>query len=177
MEKSNLILIGMPGAGKSTVGVILAKRLGFNFIDSDLLIQSGEKKRLQQVIDSEGIARFRQIEERVLLELHCSRTVIATGGSAIYSRQGMRALQQTGLLIYQQVNLERLQQRIADMGQRGLVMAAGQNFEQLYRERTPLYEKHSELTIPCSELSAEEVAARIETEVTRRVFENMAQLE
>ncbi len=177
MEKSNLILIGMPGAGKSTVGVILAKRLGFNFIDTDLLIQAQEKKRLQQIIDTQGIEQFRQIEEQILLGLCTRRTILATGGSAVYSRCGMHALQQTGPLIYLQVDLDRLQQRVADMGQRGLVMAAGQSFAQLYRERTPLYEKYSELTIPCSELSAEEVAAQIEVEVTGRAVQQMSQLE
>ena len=177
MEKSNLILIGMPGAGKSTVGVILAKRLGFNFADTDLLIQAQERNRLQQIIDTQGIEQFRQIEEQILLGLCTSRTIIATGGSVVYSTSGMHALQQTGHLIYQQVDLDRLQQRIANMGQRGLVMAAGQSFEQLYRERTPLYEKYSELTIPCSELTAEEVAAQIEIEVTRRAVNHMSQLD
>ena len=177
MNKSNLILIGMPGAGKSTVGVILAKRLGFHFIDTDLLIQTQENQRLQQIIDSQGLERFRQIEEQMLLQLRSRRTIIATGGSVVYSASGMAALQQTGHLIYLQVELDRLLQRIADMGQRGLVMAAGQTFEQLYRERTPSYEKYAEITLPCGELSAEEVAAQIETEVARRVFNQLSQLD
>jgi shikimate kinase len=177
MIKSNLILIGMPGAGKSTVGVILAKRLGFNFVDTDLLIQAQEKKRLQQIIDTHGLETFRQIEERVLINLRANRTIIATGGSVVYSDAGMAALQQTGHLIYLQADLQRLLQRIADMGQRGLVMTAGQSFEQLYRERTPHYEKYAELTIPCCALTAEEVAAQIEAEVTRRVIRRMSQLD
>lgn len=177
MKKSNLILIGMPGAGKSTVGVILAKRLGFNFVDTDLLIQAQQQNRLQQIIDSQGLEKFRQIEERVIIELCASRTIIATGGSVVYSEAGMAALQQTGQLIYLQEDLDRLLRRVANMGQRGLVMAAGQSFEQLYRERTPRYEKYAELTIPCSQLTAEEVAALIETEVTRRVISQLSQLD
>ncbi|HEY5673848.1 MAG TPA: shikimate kinase [Malonomonas sp.] len=175
MKKSNLILIGMPGAGKSTVGVILAKRLGFNFIDTDLLIQAQQRNRLQEIIDTQGLEKFRQIEEQVLIDLSASRTIIATGGSVVYSEAGMAALQQTGHLIYLQEELDRLLQRIADMGQRGLVMAAGQSFEQLYQERTPRYEKYAELTIPCNELTAEEVAAQIETEVTNRVINQLSQ--
>lgn len=175
MHKSNLILIGMPGTGKSTVGVILAKRLGYNFIDTDLLIQAQQQYRLQQIIDLQGLEKFRQIEEQVIIDLRASRTIIATGGSVVYSEAGMAALQQVGLLIYLQTDLKRLQRRIADMGQRGLVMAAGQSFAQLYRERAPRYERYAELTIACSNLSAEEVAAQIETEVTRRAISAMAE--
>ncbi|MCK4502434.1 MAG: (d)CMP kinase, partial [Desulfuromonadales bacterium] len=88
MKKSNIILIGMPGAGKSTVGVILAKRIGFHFIDTDLLIQSQEKCRLQQIIDTQGLAHFQKIEEQVLLDLNTRHSVIATGGSVVYSKEG-----------------------------------------------------------------------------------------
>jgi shikimate kinase len=168
MEKNNIILIGMPGAGKSTVGVILAKRLGFHFIDTDLLIQSREKKRLQQIIDTQGLEYFRHVEEQVLLNLQLEHNVIATGGSVVYYQQGISALNQTGHAIYLQVSLQSLQQRIADMGQRGLVMTKGQTFEQLYLERTPLYEKFAELTIACDNLTTEQVAAQIEDEITRR---------
>lgn len=175
MEKSNLILIGMPGAGKSTVGVILAKRLGFHFVDTDLLIQAQQKKRLQQIIDNQGLLQFQQIEEKVLLGIDTAQTIIATGGSVVYSAAGMAALQRNGHLIYLQVELDQLQQRVANMGQRGLVMADGQSFEQLYVERTPLYEKYSEWTLPCAELSAEEVAAQIEIELTQRAIELMSQ--
>lgn len=177
MERNNLVLIGMPGAGKSTVGVILAKRIGFNFIDTDLLIQTRQQQRLQQIIDRQGAAQFRTIEQQVLLDLHCRQTVIATGGSVVYSAAGMEALQQIAQCIYLQVDQAQLQKRIANMGQRGLVMAAGQSFAQLFQERTPLYEQYADWTLPCSELSAEEVAAQIERELTRRSFEQMAQPE
>jgi shikimate kinase len=162
MKAANLILIGMPGAGKSTVGVILAKRLGYHFIDTDLVIQAQEQCRLQEIIDRQGLERFRQIEEQVLLGLHTRRCVIATGGSVVYSEQGIAAINQTGRLIYLQVPLAELEARIADMGQRGLVMGKGQSFSDLFAERTPLYERFAEVTIDCSGLNAEQVAARIE---------------
>lgn len=165
MGVDNLILIGMPGAGKSTVGVILAKRLGFDFTDTDLLIQAQEKARLQEIINQKGLERFRQIEEQVLLGLHTHRCVVATGGSVIYSQQGVRAISQTGRLVYLQVSQESLEQRIADMGERGLVMGVDQSFADLYRERTPLYEKYADLTIDCTGLNAEQVAAQIEMHV------------
>jgi len=167
-QKSNLILIGMPGAGKSSVGVLLAKRLGFHFLDTDLIIQAQEKIRLQQIIDLQGVDAFRKIEEQTLLGLYTERCVIATGGSVIYSQEGIEALGRTGYQIYLQVPLPVLHQRIADMGQRGLVMAKGQNFAELYAERTPLYDKFADLKIACGDLNAEQVAAKIEEKVLRR---------
>lgn len=165
MTKNNIILIGMPGAGKSTVGVILAKRIGFHFIDTDLLIQAQEKCRLQQIIDTQGLGNFRKIEEQMLLGLHTKHSIIATGGSVIYSGEGIEKLRRTGYRIYLQVSLESLQQRIVDMGQRGLVMDKRQTFAQLYQERTPLYEKFADMTIRCEDKNAEQVAATIETEI------------
>lgn len=167
MNKNNIILIGMPGAGKSTVGVILAKRIGFHFIDTDLLIQAQEKCRLQQIIDTKGRENFRRIEEQMLLNLQTEHTVIATGGSVVYGKKGLKTLGDSGHQIYLQIDLPTLQQRIADMGQRGLVIAEEQTFAQLYQERTPLYKNFADLTIPCNELSAEQVAAKIETEIGR----------
>ncbi len=155
----------MPGAGKSTIGVILAKRIGFHFIDTDLLIQSQEKCRLQQLIDTRGLNNFRKIEERILLDLHVEHSIIATGGSVVYAEKGLKALATSGYLIYLQLNLSTLQQRIADMGQRGLVMSKGQTFEQLYQERTPLYEDFADLIIAGKEMNAEQVAAMIEDQI------------
>lgn len=163
MKDENLVLIGMPGAGKSTVGVILAKRIGFNFIDTDLLIQSQQQSRLQEIIDREGLAQFRQIEEQVLLDLAETRTVVATGGSVVYSKSGIDALRRNSRLIYLQVSLDELQRRIADMGERGLVMAPEQSFSDLFSERAPLYQEYADLTVDCAGLNAEQVAARIES--------------
>lgn len=168
MKKTNIILIGMPGAGKSTVGVILAKRIGFHFIDTDLLIQAQEKCRLQQIIDTQGLENFRKIEEQMLLSLQAQHSIIATGGSVIYSEPGLKALGNSGYQIYLQIDLPDLQLRIVDMGQRGLVMAKGQTFAQLYQERTPLYKKFADLTISCKDITAEQVAAKIETEIAQR---------
>jgi len=167
MEKNNIILIGMPGAGKSTVGVILAKRLGFHFIDTDLLLQSQEKCRLQPLIDTRGLDNFLEIEEQVLLNLHTQHSVIATGGSVVYSGNGLKKLGRSGYQIYLQIGLSTLLRRIADMGQRGLVMSKKQTFEQLYQERTPLYEKFADLTLNCEEMNAEQVAAIIENKIER----------
>jgi shikimate kinase len=166
--QDNIILIGMPGAGKSTVGVILAKRLGFQFFDTDLLIQAREKKRLQQIIDNQGVEYFRQVEEQVISNLQVERSVIATGGSVIYYPQGFAALRTTGHCVYLQVSLACLKPRIADMGQRGLVMAAGQTFADLYYERTPLYQQYADISVNCDDLNTEQAAAAIEGEIDAR---------
>lgn len=163
--KSNVVLIGMPGAGKSTIGVILAKRMGFQFIDTDLIIQTQEKCRLQQIIDTHGVNRFRQIEEQVLLNLDSKQNIIATGGSAVYSGTGLKKLGMDGCKVYIDVPIQVLEQRIADMGQRGLVIDKGQTFSQLYQERTPLYEKFADLTIFCTAMTAEQIAAKIEEQI------------
>ena len=167
MKKTNLILIGMPGAGKSTVGVILAKRIGYHFIDTDLIIQAQQKSRLQEIIDRRGLEEFRRIEDQTLLELQTQHTVIATGGSVVYCKNGLHKLAENGYRIYLQVDLDSLQKRIADMGQRGLVMEQGQSFAQLYQERTPLYVQEADLTINCQKLNAEQIAIQIEKELSR----------
>jgi len=166
-KRNNVILIGMPGAGKSTIGVILAKRIGFQFIDTDLIIQTQERCQLQQIIDTRGLETFRRIEEQVLLDLNTQYSVIATGGSVIYSEKGMAKMGEIGSRFYLQVSLESLQKRIADMGQRGLVMERGQTFAQLYRERTFRYRKFADVTISCQKMSAEKIAEKIELEVKR----------
>lgn len=163
LHNSNIILIGMPGAGKSTAGVILAKRIGFGFIDTDLLIQQREHCRLQQIIDARGLNYFRSVEEQVLLELAAHRSVIATGGSVIYCPRGLQALRALGPLIYLQTPLTALEERIADMGQRGLVMNPGQTYAELYRKRTPLYQQTADYVVACGECHAEEVAAAVES--------------
>jgi len=163
----NIVLIGMPGAGKSTVGVILAKRLGFDFVDTDLLIQSHTGLRLQQIIDTQGLPRFREIEEQTLIDLDTQNSVIATGGSVIYCPKGMEALTARGIFVYLQVPLADLEQRLADMGQRGLVMRKGQTLAHLYQQRVPFYEKYAQLTQDCTGLNAEQVANELETALKR----------
>jgi shikimate kinase len=161
LDKSNLVLIGMPGAGKSTVGVILAKRLGFDFIDTDVLIQAKRRRRLQDIIDREGLAAFCRIEEEILLALQAQRTIIATGGSVVYSEAGMRALRENGLIVFIDVPLPELEKRIRDMDTRGMVIDPGETLADLYRRRLPLYRRWADRTINWREETMEEVAARV----------------
>jgi shikimate kinase len=158
----NIILIGMPGAGKSTVGVLLAKRLGYNFVDTDLLLQSQQQCRLQHIIAREGLENFKAIEEQVLIELTTTRSVVATGGSAVYSERAMARLRKLGQLVFIDIPLEELLGRVNDMDNRGLVIGPNETYESLYKERLPLYQRYAEVTIPGDEMTVEAVAAEIE---------------
>jgi shikimate kinase len=157
----NIILIGMPGAGKSTVGVVLAKTLGKNFIDTDLLIQQAEQRLLPQIIREDGVAAFLAVEERVVLQITAIRAVIATGGSVVYSPAAMGYLKKLGTVVYLQLPLTEIESRITDMAGRGIVIDAGRRLSDLYRERTPLYEKYADLTVDCSGLALETVVATL----------------
>lgn len=167
MEKSNLVLIGMPGVGKSTIGVVLAKHLGLNFIDTDLLIQSRAGGRLQQIINVRGLDKFLGLEEQVILDLKDRQSVIATGGSVIYSPSAMDALRNNGHLIYLKISLHQLQQRLDDMGQRGVVIEQNQSFADLYNSRTRLYEQYAELTIDCDNQNPSQVVKRVEMAIAQ----------
>lgn len=153
----------MPGAGKSTVGVVLAKRLGLAFIDVDLLLQSRHGRRLQEIINGDGLATFRKFEEEALLSLDVQGTVVATGGSAVYSAAGMSALTAGGRVVFLDVALAQLQQRIQDMDQRGLVIDPGESFADLYARRLPLYRRWAEVTVAADGDSIEAIASRIVT--------------
>lgn len=158
----NIILIGMPGAGKSSVGVLLAKRLGYQFIDTDLLMQGEAHCRLQQIIVHHGLAAFKTLEEQVVRKLAPSRTVVATGGSVVYSDTAMAHLRDIGRLVYLDLPFEELLRRINDIDRRGLVIDPGETFADLYARRTPLYRQYAELTISCGGRNQEEIAAAIE---------------
>jgi len=160
-SKSNIVLIGMAGCGKSTVGKMLALKLNRSFVDTDELIVKNQCRPLQQIIDSEGPGKFRRIEEEVLLNVHVSNHVIATGGSSIYSSKGIEHLKEYGVIILLQTNLEVLKKRVGDSSGRGLVKSTKQSFEDLYEERRLLYECSSEITIECSFLSLKEVCNTI----------------
>ena len=157
----------MPGAGKSTVGVVLAKRMGLAFVDTDLVIQSTQGGLLQDILDREGPAGFRRLEERTLLSLDAENAVIATGGSVVYGPDGMAALSRLGTIVFLDVPLAELTHRIRDMDRRGMVIAPGESFADLYAHRLPLYRHYAELTIDCSERTVEEIA----TEIAARLAE------
>ncbi len=159
--KSNIVLIGMPGAGKSTVGIILAKMMSLDFIDTDVLIQILEGRSLQDIVDNEGHMALRAIEEKVLLDLDCTKHVIATGGSAVYSEEAMKHLASDGILIFLDADLAALEERVLNFNTRGLAKKPGQTFADLFMERVPLYKKYAVITVECSGLTQEEVCAII----------------
>jgi shikimate kinase len=143
----NIILIGMPGAGKSTIGVLLAKRLGFGFLDTDLEIQSGEGRRLHQIIEDLGRSEFCRLEEKYVQRLSCRRTVVATGGSVVYSPLAMQHLTDMGTIVYLDVPLPDLVSRLGNIDARGVVRSCGQTLEELYQERTKLYLQYADRVV------------------------------
>ena len=145
--KKNIVLIGMPGAGKSTVGVVLAKKLGYHFLDSDILIQESEDRTLPEIIAAEGTDGFLEIEDRVNSQIDTEKSVIATGGSAVYGKNAMKHLKSIGTVVYLAVSYESLEKRLGDLTDRGVALKEGQTLLDLYRERCPLYEKYADITI------------------------------
>jgi len=158
---SNIVLIGMPGSGKSTVGVILAKLLSRGFIDTDLLIQTAQGRSLQRIVDSDGYLALRTIEEQILTGLECSNQVIATGGSAAYSGPAMTRLKQNGIVVFLHADLETLNRRVQDFSGRGLAKSPDQSLDDLYCERLSLYAAYADITIDSRRLTHEEVCACI----------------
>ena len=161
MRKNNIIMIGMPGCGKSTVGVVLAKNLGYRFVDADLVIQEREGRLLSEIIEQEGREGFHRIEENALLSLHPVRTVIATGGSAIYGADAMEHLRSAGTVVYLRLPCEEIRARLGDLAQRGVTLRKGQTLEELYDERVPLYEKYADLVIDAEGLDIRETVMEI----------------
>ncbi|HEY0963808.1 MAG TPA: shikimate kinase [Pseudomonadales bacterium] len=163
--KSNLVLIGMPGSGKSTVGVVLAKRTSHDFIDTDVVIQSVEHRSLQQIMDSEGYMKLRDIEARVLQTLDLENHIISTGGSAVYSDDAMMHLKQNGTAIYLDVSLDTLRSRITDYETRGIAKRPEQSFAELFEERTRLYRKYADLIVKGDGMSQDDVCNHIIAEL------------
>lgn len=161
MKRNNIVLIGMPGAGKSTMGVILAKVLGYQFLDADLLIQNQEKRLLKEIIYEEGLSGFLEIEEHVNKSIEVRNTVIATGGSVIYGKRAMEHLREIGLVIYLRLSFNTINNRLGNIKQRGVALKEGQTLYDLYEERCPLYEMYAHVVIDCEKLDIEEVVETI----------------
>lgn len=160
-EKDNIVLIGMPGAGKSTIGVILAKILGFRFIDADLVIQEHQNRLLKDIIREEGLEGFIAIENQVNASIKVNRTVIATGGSVIYGKEAMEHLKEIGTVVYIRLSYQTLDNRLGNIKQRGVVLKKGQNLQGLYEERCPLYEKYADIIVDAENLGVEETMEAI----------------
>ncbi len=159
--KDNIVLIGMPGVGKSTVGVILAKMIGYQFTDADLLIQKQEGKLLHEIIAEKGTDGFIEIEERVNASIEASHTIIATGGSVVYGKKAMEHLSRIGTVVYLKVPYDTLEKRLEDIKGRGVVLKEGQTLRTLYDERTPLYEKYADIEISEDGLNVEQTVEKL----------------
>ena len=159
MKKDNIILVGMPTSGKSTVGVIVAKILGYNFVDADIVIQKKDGRRLSEIIEQEGVEGFIDIENKINSGIEVEKTVIATGGSVIYGAEAMEHYKNIGRVVYLKVGMEVLTKRLKNVKQRGVVMRPGQSLIALYNERSVLYEKYADITIDEKDNTMEEVVA------------------
>lgn len=160
-NSGNIILIGMPGSGKSTCGVVAAKLLLKNFFDTDLLIQNREGRRLQQIIDEKGLDYFARAEEEAVLSLDIAGTVIATGGSVVYSPAAMDHLHRMGKVIYLHLEYETMCRRIQNLDSRGVVLQAGYTLQDMYKERLPLYRRYADAVIKCDNNTVEQTAQQI----------------
>lgn len=161
MEKTNIILIGMPGVGKSTIGVILAKVLGYQFVDADLVIQQTTGKLLHEIIAETGTEGFIEIENKVNSQIEAEHAIIATGGSVVYGAEAMEHLKKIGLVIYLKLPYEELCKRLSDIRGRGVVLKDGQTLLDIYEERVPLYEKYADITVDEYQLNIEETIEKI----------------
>lgn len=153
-KRDNITLIGMPGSGKSTIGVLLAKRLGYSFVDVDIIIQEQEKRLLKEIIADEGDDGFLEIENRINAELSVTHSVIAPGGSVIYGEEAMEHLKEISIVIYLKLSYESLKERLGNLVDRGVVLKNGMTLKDLYDERTPYYEKYADITIDETGLEA-----------------------
>jgi len=157
----NIVLIGMPGVGKSTTGVVLAKNLGMSFIDSDLVIQEQKGKKLHELIEEHGLDGFLGIEEQVNCSISPRSAIISTGGSAVYSAAAMEHFNQIAIICYLKLSYEGIQERLGDLAERGVVLREGQTLKSLYDERTPLYEKYANLTVECENKNIREIVMEL----------------
>lgn len=161
----NMVLIGMPGAGKSTIGVVLAKTLGFTFIDSDLVIQKRENRLLQEIIDDIGMEKFLDVEKEAVLSIDVSKSIIATGGSVIFRNETMKHLKKLGDIIYLKVSYEEIERRVNNITTRGIAMAKGHTLKDVYDQRVELYEKYANIVIDCDDKNLEEIVKDIKDSI------------
>jgi len=163
--KENIVLIGMPGAGKSTIGVLLAKAINYQFIDTDLIIQNRTNMKLFELINKNGINTFLKIEEDILSELTYKKTVIATGGSAVYGEKAMKHLSENGHIIYIKLSCEEIKKRVNNIKTRGIAMSNGSSIEDVYEERIALYDKYADIIVDCENMNIEESVNKIMMEI------------
>lgn len=147
MEKTNITLIGMPSSGKSTIGVLLAKRLGYSFVDVDIVIQEKEGRLLKEIIAEEGLDGFLEVENRINAGVNVNRSVIAPGGSVIYGKEAMEHYKQIGQIVYLKLSFEEVERRIGNVVDRGVALRDGMTLRDLYDERVPYYEKYADITV------------------------------
>ena len=160
-QKINIELIGMPGVGKSTIGVILAKVLGYSFLDADLLIQEQEGKLLREIIEEKGTDGFIEVENRVNASIRADRAIIATGGSVVYGKEAMEHLKEIGRVVYLKVSYAILEKRLADIKGRGVVLKEGQTLETLFEERSKLYEQYADIEVSEEGLDVEQTVEKL----------------
>ena len=160
-QKTNIVLIGMPGVGKSTIGVILAKVLGYSFLDADLLIQEQEGKLLREIIEEKGTDDFIEVENRVNASIRADRAIIATGGSVVYGKEAMEHLKEIGRVVYLKVSYAILEKRLGDIKGRGVVLKKGQTLETLFEERSKLYEQYADIEVSEEGLDVEQTVEKL----------------
>ena len=163
----NIILIGMPGSGKSSVGIVLAKAMGYDFLDADLLIQSREGALLQAILNEHGVEAFLDLESEVISSIQCRRTVIAPGGSCVCRKAAMQHLQSLGTVVYLKLSYEEMENRIHNLATRGIALEPGQTLRDVYDYRAPLYEKYAHLTVETLGMTMEQSAAAVEALVAQ----------
>lgn len=161
----NIVLIGMPACGKSTIGVILAKQMGLHFIDTDIVIQEQEGRRLQDIIDADGVPYLLKAEERAILSTVCDNSVVATGGSAVFSERSMNHLRSNGIAVYLKLPYAIIEQRLNNLDSRGVAGAKDMTLKEIYELRTPLYSRFADIVISCENKSIEQIAQEIERSV------------
>lgn len=169
----NITMIGMPGCGKSTVGVLLAKAMELDFVDCDLVIQSKHGASLQKIINERGIKGFLEVEEAVLCEIDAKNSVIATGGSAVYSERAMQHLQTDALTLYIRLPYAEIERRLTNIQTRGVAMEKGTTLEDIYNERIPLYERYADVTVDADGLDIEETVLRAKNAINSYLIQKM----